>query len=74
MVKLFNIKQNGNIVSFDGIGDGTECFRMAFDIHTGKNIISTTDNCVYLSEAKFKILSCLADGMELPSELIAVSF
>ncbi len=74
MVRISNIKYDGEIISFDGIGDGVEKFYMKFNILTGEDLESTTENMMYLSEAKFKILSYLADHDEFPNELVAMSF
>ncbi len=74
MVRISNIQHEGDIVSFNGVGDGVEKFYLKFNILTGENLESTTDNAMYLSEAKYKILSYLADHDKFPSELVAMSF
>ncbi len=74
MVRISNIKREGDIVSFNGIGDGEEKFHMKFNILTGETLEATTKNGMYLSEAKYKILSYLADHDEFPPELVAMSF
>lgn len=74
MVKIFNIEYEGDIISFDAIGDGIEKFYLKFNIRTGENLESTTENVIYLSESKFKILSYLVNHKEFPPELIAMSF
>ena len=74
MVEMTNIKREGNIVSCDCLGDGREKFFLKFNTKTGENLEATTDNMIFLSEAKFKLLFVLVEKKELPNELTAMSF
>ena len=71
MVRMKNIKQVGDVISFEASGD--EKFTCSFNYMTGETN-ATTKNGTLLSMAKLRLFSTLLDKGTLPNELVAMSY
>lgn len=75
MVRMKNIKQNGNLVTFDGYinGDETRHFTMTVDLNDSSKSSASIEKCYHTSEALLKIFYTLAEKGSLPESLVAMS-
>ena len=75
MVYLKNIKQNCNLVSFDGYinNDHSKHFTMTVDLNDSSKSKSSIEKCYYTSEALLKVFYTFAEKGSLPKELVAAS-
>ena len=73
MIYMENIKQNGDVISFDGYltSDRKNGFHYSFNMVTGETLENTGGGTFHISEAKFRILSVLAANKSLPSKMKA---
>ncbi len=73
MVYMENIKQEGDIVSFDAYPESmkNKSFHYSFNIVTGEILENTGGGNFHVAEAKFRILSVLYDKKCLPDKLKA---
>lgn len=75
MVYLKNIKQNCNLVSFDGYinNDESRHFKMTVDLNNSFNSTASIEPCYYTSEAMLRIFYAFAENENLPSEMVAMT-
>ena len=74
MVMLENIKQDGDIVLFDGYREGKkdDHFSMAVDIVNKKIISCSSEVCIYERQAFFKILTLSKTGEPFPEKVMSM--
>ena len=70
MVKMENIKRNGNYVTFDGYKNGhrEEHFQMKVDLTDNGKTICSIEQDDYTQMAALKIFRLVVSRKELPSE------
>ena len=75
MVYLKNIKQNKNLVTFDGYinNDKSRHFTMTVDLNDSSKSVASIPKCYHTSEALLKIFFAYAENKKLPSELVAMT-
>ena len=76
MVYMKNIRQQSNLVTFDGYINGRDDqhFTMTVDLNNSKNSVASIDRCYDTNEAMLKIFYTFAERGALPAELVSMTY